>query len=106
MILLKGCERMPLGTNDKLKLLGDILKNQQTNAKATKSECLQTERLIQSLTNYQEAVDPVLKETLSTVKTYNQEALQQNDSNNNHTFQYETAMEQWIETIDKTIDKK
>ncbi|MCQ6278408.1 YtzH-like family protein [Bacillus sp. EB600] len=90
---------MPLGHQDQVTLLKDILSNHQTDCCGSVSECEQLERLVKSLmVNTQ--VDQNVKSILEEVYNYSQHGAQTTDLDQ-HILSNQDNLSQWVTNIDQ-----
>jgi hypothetical protein len=90
---------MPLGHQDQVTLLKDILSNHQTDCCGSVSECEQLERLVKSLmVNTQ--VDQNVKSILEEVYNYSQHGAQTADLDQ-HILSNQDNLSQWVTNIDQ-----
>ncbi len=90
---------MPLGQQDQLNLLKDILSNHQTDCCGSVSECEQLERLVKSLMvngNINQNVKTVLEE----IYEYSQYGINSSQLDN-HIESHQNELSQWVHEIDQ-----
>lgn len=89
---------MPLGYNDQMSILKDILSNHQSDCCGTVSECEQLERLIKSMLG-NEITNEQVKNTLYNIYDYSQSA-----KNTPHLDQHiqtnQQNLSQWVSELD------
>jgi hypothetical protein len=88
---------MPLGHQDQMNLLKDILQNHSDDCCGSVAECEQLERLVKSLmvnTNIGDGIKPILEE----VYTYSQTGI--NSSNlDHHITSQQQNLSQWVQNM-------
>ncbi|MBU8770034.1 YtzH-like family protein [Cytobacillus oceanisediminis] len=90
---------MPLGHQDQLNLLKDILSNHQTDCCGSISECEQLERLVKSLMingNINQNVKTVLEE----IYEYSQHGINSSKLDT-HIESHQNELSQWVQDIDQ-----
>jgi hypothetical protein len=90
---------MPLGHQDQVTLLKDILSNHQTDCCGSVSECEQLERLVKSLM-VNTKVDQNVKSILEEVYYYSQHGAQTADLDQ-HILSNQDNLSQWVTNIDQ-----
>ena len=89
---------MPLGYNDQMSVLKDILSNHQSDCCGTVSECEQIQRLIKSMLG-NEITNEQVKSTLYNIYDYSQSA-----KNTQHLDQHiqtnQQNLSQWVSELD------
>jgi hypothetical protein len=89
---------MPLGYNDQMSILKDILSNHQSDCCGTVSECEQIQRLIKSMLG-NEITNEQVKSTLYNIYDYSQSA-----KNTQHLDQHiqtnQQNLSQWVSELD------
>lgn len=90
---------MPLGQQDQLNLLRDILSNHQTDCCGSISECEQLERLVKSLM-VNGNIDQNTKIVLEEIYEYSQHGINASHLDN-HIESHQRELSQWVQDIDQ-----
>ncbi|USK49237.1 YtzH-like family protein [Bacillus sp. CMF12] len=90
---------MPLGHQDQLNLLKDILSNHQTDCCGSISECEQLERLVKSLMINGD-INQNVKKVLEEIYEYSQHGINSSQLDN-HIESHQNELSQWVQDIDQ-----
>ncbi|CAM3535712.1 YtzH-like family protein [Cytobacillus oceanisediminis] len=90
---------MPLGQQDQLNLLKDILSNHQTDCCGSISECEQLERLVKSLM-VNGNINQNVKTVLGEIYEYSQHGINSSQLDN-HIESHQNELSQWVHDIDQ-----
>ena len=88
---------MPLGYNDQMSVLKDILSNHQSDCCGTVSECQQIERLIKSMLG-NDAANEQVKNTLYNIYDYSQNA-KNTQHLDEHIQTHQQDLSQWVSEL-------